>query len=66
MTTPNMITTTKGLMDANTLRKETGGVDNDVERTTWVEYWLGEELVHRSVDMYLKQAVEAFPVAESM
>lgn len=61
-----MITTTKGLMDENLLRKETGTIDNDVEHTTWVEYWLEDELVHRSVDMQLKQGVEIFPVAESM
>lgn len=61
-----MITTTKGLMDESLLEKKTGVIDNEVERTEWVEYWDGEELVHRSVNMHLKQGVELFPVAESV
>lgn len=61
-----MITTTKGLMDENLLEKKTGTIDNDNELTTWVEYWLDGELVHRSVNMHLKQGVELFPEAESI
>ena len=61
-----IITTTKGPMDTSLLIKKTGSIDNEVERTTWIEYWLEEELVHRSVNMHLKQAVEAFPVAQPM
>ncbi len=61
-----MITTTKGLMDETLLEKKTGLIDNEVERTEWVEYWDGDELVHRSVNMHLKQGVELFPVAESI
>ena len=47
------------LMDDSELVKTTGKIDNEVERTTWVEYRLktdpdAERPVHRSVDMYLK------------
>jgi len=54
-----MITTTKGEMDESLLEKREGSLDNDTETTTWVEYWLGEELVHRSVNMVLKRGVFA-------
>jgi len=50
-----MVTTTKGLMDEADLRKVDGVVDNDHEYTTWVEYWLDGELVHRSVHVTLKK-----------
>ena len=56
-----MINTTKGMMDENLLIKKEGSVDNENETTTWVEYWLEDELVHRSVDMKLKKSVVAFP-----
>lgn len=52
-----LITTTKGEMDEALLEKKTGFVDNDNEYTTWVEYWLDGELVHRSVHVTLKQTV---------
>jgi hypothetical protein len=46
-------------LDESDLIKSTGGIDNDVERTTWIEYRLksdpdAKRAVHRSVDMYLK------------
>ena len=50
-----LITTTKGEMDESLLNKKEGTVDNDDELTTWVEYWLGEELVHRSAHVTLKR-----------
>ena len=52
-----IITTTKGPMDDSLLEKREGVVDNDNERTTWVEYWMGEELVHRSAHVALKQTL---------
>lgn len=55
----NMITTTKGDMDESLLEKREGSVDNDNETTNWVEYWQGDELVHRSVNMVLKRGVFA-------
>lgn len=50
-----LITTTKGEMDEALLEKKEGFVDNDNEYTTWIEYWLDDELVHRSVHVQLKQ-----------
>ena len=52
-----MITTTKGEMDESLLEKREGSLDNDNESTTWVEYWLDGELVHRSAHVQLKKAV---------
>ena len=59
-----MITTTKGLMDESLLDKKTGEIDNDNELTTWVEYWLDDELKHRSVHVRLKRNVFAEGIAE--
>lgn len=51
------VTTTHGEMDEALLRKVEGSLDNETETTSWVEYHLGDELVHRSVNMQLKQSV---------
>ena len=51
-----IITTTKGNMDDSALEKREGSVDNDNEFTTWVEYWLDGELVHRSAHVSLKKS----------
>lgn len=51
-----LIHTTAGDIDEALLERSTGTIDNDVERTTWVEYRLNGEIVRRDVDMYLKQA----------
>ena len=53
-----LITTTKGLMDEALLRKVEGGFEDDNEATTWVEYYDGDELVHRSAHIVMKQGVE--------
>ena len=50
-----LVMTTKGEMDEALLEKKEGFVDNDDEYTTWVEYWLDGELVHRSVHVQLKK-----------
>jgi hypothetical protein len=50
-----LVTTTKGDMDDSLLEKRDGTVDNDNELTTWVEYWLEGELVHRSAHVTLKK-----------
>jgi hypothetical protein len=42
-------------MDDSLLEKREGIVDNDNEQTTWVEYWLEGELVHRSAHVQLKK-----------
>jgi hypothetical protein len=44
-------------MDEAQLEKREGSVDNEIEMTTWVEYWLEGELVHRSAHVTLKQPV---------
>lgn len=49
-----LVNTTKGEMDESLLEKREGTVDNAVELTKWVEYWLNGELVHRSADVKLK------------
>lgn len=54
-----MITTTKGLMDEGLLEKRTGALDNANEYTTWVEYWLDSELVHRSAHVTFKRNITA-------
>ena len=51
-----IVTTTKGDMDDSLLVKQEGIVDNDDEHTTWVEYWLDGELVHRSAHVTLKKS----------
>jgi hypothetical protein len=63
-----IVTTTKGEMDDSLLVKQEGVVDNDDEYTTWVEYWLDGELVHRSAHVTLKKpltyvAAEAAQIA---
>ena len=63
-----IVTTTKGEMDDSLLEKKEGVVDNDDEYTTWVEYWLDGELVHRSAHVTLKKmpsfaGVEAASIA---
>jgi hypothetical protein len=49
-----IVTTTKGDMDDALLEKKEGIIDNNVEYTTWTEYWLDNELVHRSAHVTLK------------
>ena len=63
-----LVTTTKGEMDESLLEKKEGSVNNDNESTTWVEYWLDGELVHRSAHVTLKKplthmAAEAASIA---
>ena len=60
-----MITTTKGLMDESLLDKREGTIDNDNETTTWIEYWLNGELVHRSAHVALKRNVSSAVEAAS-
>ena len=50
-----LVNTTKGEMDDALLEKREGVVDNENELTTWVEYWLEGELVHRSAHVTLKK-----------
>lgn len=57
-----IIPTTKGPMDEELLVKQTGVVDNEDEYTTWTEYWLDGELVHRSAHVTLKKFLTAEPI----
>ena len=59
-----IVTTTKGDMDDSLLVKKEGTVDNENETTTWTEYWLEGELVHRSAHVTLKQ-MPSFAGAEA-
>lgn len=61
-----LITTTKGDMDESLLEKREGSIDNDIEYTTWVEYWLEGELVHRSAHVTLKTSPFTDLVAASL
>lgn len=58
-----IVTTTKGDMDDSLLVKQEGSIENDNELTSWTEYWLDGELVHRSVHVLLKKNVTAEGVA---
>jgi hypothetical protein len=42
-------------MDDSLLERCAGEINNDNELTTWVEYWLDDELVHRSAHVTLKK-----------
>jgi len=59
-----LVTTTKGEMDDSLLEKREGTVDDENEYTTWVEYWLEGELVHRSAHVTLKK-IPTFAGAEA-
>ena len=59
-----IVTTTKGNMDTSLLEHRSGEVDNENEFTTWTEYWLDGELVHRSAHVTLKK-MPAFAGAEA-
>ena len=59
-----IVTTTYGDMDDSLLERKDGTFEDDNELTTWVEYWKGDELVHRSAHVTLKKS-PAFAVAEA-
>ena len=58
-----LVNTTYGEMDESLLEKKEGTFEDDNELTTWVEYWKGEELVHRSAHVTLKK-IPAFAGGE--
>ena len=53
-----LITTIYGLRDPALFVKKEGEIDNENEFTTWVEYWDGETLVHRSAHVTVKKLPE--------
>jgi hypothetical protein len=61
-----LVTTTKGEMDDSLLEKREGSLENDTETTSWVEYWLNGEMVHRSVHMALKRSVFADGISQTI
>jgi hypothetical protein len=61
-----IVTTTKGDMDDSLLVKKEGSIDDENEYTTWVEYWLDDELVHRSAHVTLKKSPFMDLIAASM
>ena len=61
-----IVNTTKGEMDDSLLEKREGSVENDTETTSWVEYWLNGEMVHRSVHMALKRSVFADGISQQI
>jgi hypothetical protein len=61
-----IVNTTKGEMDDSLLEKREGSIDTDTETTSWVEYWLAGELVHRSVHMALKRGVFADGISQQI
>jgi hypothetical protein len=61
-----IVNTTKGEMDDSLLEKREGSVENDTETTSWVEYWLDGEMVHRSVNMALKRGVFADGISQQI
>jgi len=61
-----LVTTTKGEMDDSLLEKKEGSIDNENEYTTWVEYYLDDELVHRSAHVTLKKSPFMDLIAASM
>jgi hypothetical protein len=58
-----LVTTIHGEMDDSLLEKKEGSIDNDIEFTTWTEYWLDDVLVHRSVHVTLKTSPALFAEA---
>jgi hypothetical protein len=61
-----IVNTTKGEMDDSLLEKREGSIDTDTETTSWVEYWLDGEMVHRSVNMALKRGVFADGISQQI
>lgn len=43
-----------------------GGFDDDNESTTWIEYWLDGELIHRSATVHLKMALFGLSEVETL
>ena len=61
-----LVNTIHGEMDDSLLVRKDGSVDNDIEFTTWTEYWLDDELVHRSAHVTLKTSPPLFAEAASL
>jgi hypothetical protein len=60
-----LVTTTHGDMDESLLIKKEGVFENDHEKTSWVEYYLDDCLVHRSAHIFLKEGLLCDPIEGS-
>jgi hypothetical protein len=52
---PPLLQTTRGLMAPAALVRTVGGREDDEEACTWVQYRLGDEIVHESRALKLKK-----------
>ena len=53
-----LIDTIYGQINENSLKKVEGFFENENEFTTWVEYHLDDEIVHRSAHVVLKNGAD--------
>jgi hypothetical protein len=60
-----LINTIYGEMEESSLDKTIGRFEDDNEITTWVEYRLKDELVHRSAHVHLKRGEGAAVLAHA-
>jgi hypothetical protein len=56
---PDVVETSRGLWPAAGLERSIGVHEDHYEWHAWVEYRLGDELVHRSARTHLKQGLPA-------
>ena len=61
-----LVTTTRGLVDDAEMRRVETEFDDDNEHTTAVEFWIGDELVHRSVHVRLKKGLNLAALAAEL
>lgn len=61
-----MIKTIYGDMPENLLVKKTGVDVTDNEDVEWVEYWLNNELVHRSICIIVKKLPSLYAETSSI
>lgn len=54
------VTTIHGLMDESLLQKKEYQEDAPEHTGQVTEYWLNDELVHRSVHLFMKQGIDLF------
>lgn len=54
------ITTIYGEMDEEVLECRQGTIDGEFNTINWIEYWLNNELVHRSAHLIIKEGVDCF------
>lgn len=60
------VLTTLGEMEEDLLEKKEGSVENDHEKTSWVEYWYQGDMVHRSVSVEIKEGTSFYQITGNM